>query len=75
MVFSHNLCACPACPVEPGTIRVFNRGRSGRSYWGGYFFRMPLRGVGPTLSPLRAADSTSRKPACKPYGLEAGSEA
>jgi len=26
---------------------------SGRWYWGGYFFRMPLRGVGPTLSPRR----------------------
>ncbi len=34
----------------------------------------PLRGVGPPLPSLRAVGSTSRKPACKPYGLEAGTE-
>ena len=43
--------ACPACPVKP-LLLSFHRGRSVRSYWGGYFFRMPLQGVGPTLRPV-----------------------
>jgi len=62
LIFNRSPISAPAPPAQLNPILLlFNRGRSGRSYWSIYFFHMPLRGVGPTLSP-----------SCRLYGPEAG---